>query len=96
MVTNPRRFLIQACLGDIMTEVSEGQDDNENDMEELLGQLRLHKEELAKKIEQLEKALEQENKSKFREILESAGVWASTNLTWEGLKNAFWYFLTFI
>lgn len=79
-----------------MTEVSEGQDDNENDMEELLEQLRLHKEELAKKIEQLEQALEQENKSKFREILESAGVWASTNLTWEGLKNAFWYFLALI
>ena len=96
MQTNQRRFLIQICLSDIMTEESEKQDDGDTDIEELLEQLRLHKDELAKKIEQLEQALEQENKNKFREILDSVGVWASTNLSWEGMKNAFWYFLSLI
>jgi hypothetical protein len=79
-----------------MSEESKEQDESDADIEELLEQLRLHKTELVKKIEQLEQALEQENKSRFREILDSVGVWASTNLSWEGMKNAFWYFLSII
>jgi hypothetical protein len=75
-------------IGFIMSP-SHGQDMSEDeDIEDLKGELAAHEEELAASREELEQAIEEGNVSWVRQKLNSLGVWIKSNLTWEALKAA--------